>query len=158
MGHMLKQLEHMLDFGPNLMLSDPVMPDVWENTVVPSVDISEVGGGHQVGTDAKFEISADLPGLSKSEVKIEVVEGTGEFGPVLKISGERTKEDEVGCDQYWCVDGTGQTVLTDCAVLYWTDMAQASVEEAEGEPTWHRVERMHGETSPSLPGGGLEGV
>eukprot|EP00959_Pyramimonas_sp_CCMP1952_P052858 1105573-Pyramimonas_sp.AAC.1 len=59
MGHMLKQLEHMLDFGPNLMLSDPVMPDVWENTVVPSVDISEVGGGHQVGSvEFKFRISA----------------------------------------------------------------------------------------------------
>jgi HSP20 family molecular chaperone IbpA len=44
----------------------------------------------------KFLISADLPGLTKAEVKIELMEPEGGGGgPILKISGDHTiKEDK----------------------------------------------------------------
>ena len=46
-------------------------------------------------TASAFEIVADLPGLASADVKMEVVEGGPEIGPLLKISGERKKEEEV---------------------------------------------------------------
>lgn len=56
---------------PEMRLSEQV-------TFVPSVDVEE--------SDEMYLISADLPGLKKEEVKIEMA------GSNLNISGERTKE------------------------------------------------------------------
>ncbi|KAL1542136.1 17.3 kDa class I heat shock protein-like [Salvia divinorum] len=50
-------------------------------------------------TPEAHEFKADLPGLKKEEVKVEVEEGN-----VLQISGERSREKEEKNDTWHCVE------------------------------------------------------
>jgi HSP20 family protein len=69
--------------------------DHWENTVnnhnwSPAVDIKE--------DDDKFTLLADLPGLSKKDIKINVKEN------MLHITGERSVEKKDDRDDYYRIE------------------------------------------------------
>lgn len=69
--------------------------DNWENTVnnhswSPAVDIKE--------DDDKFTLFADLPGLSKKDIKINVKENK------LHITGERSVEKKDNRDDYYRIE------------------------------------------------------
>ncbi len=59
---------------------------------VPAIDIVE--------KDEEFVLSADLPGMSESDVKLEILDGT------LTISGERKTELEETADGYRRIERT----------------------------------------------------
>ncbi|OIO71722.1 MAG: heat-shock protein [Zetaproteobacteria bacterium CG1_02_53_45] len=71
---MNRQLNRLLDDNVNPMKRDAGQ---W----LPSVDIKE--------TEASIKIQADLPGIEKKDVKLEIKDG------VLSISGERHYEKDV---------------------------------------------------------------
>ena len=54
----------------------------------PPVDVKE--------TDDSFTLTADIPGLTKKEVTVNVADG------IVSISGERKLEDEKESDNYHC--------------------------------------------------------
>lgn len=83
----LRDLENMSD-RINRLLAGPSWPDSGKDESmalvewVPVVDVTE--------TDEEFQISADLPGVEKKDVKLSVENG------VLLISGRREQEEEKG--------------------------------------------------------------
>lgn len=75
----LDQLQQRLNRG----FFDPVSPVAREDSFadfVPPIDVHE--------TDAEFVITADLPDVKKSDVKVQVQDG------MLSIEGERHREKE----------------------------------------------------------------
>lgn len=76
----LREMEDMFRQHPSLLLSGllrgPSEPTTWR----PAADISE--------TDQEYLVKAELPGVAKKDVKIQLNDG------VLTISGERTLERE----------------------------------------------------------------
>ncbi|KAA8534135.1 hypothetical protein F0562_031672 [Nyssa sinensis] len=71
---------------------DPFAPDTWD----PFEDIPNSAGGSLIITKIDWKetpevhiFKADLPGLRREDVKVEIDEGRG-----LRISGERKKEQE----------------------------------------------------------------
>uniref|UniRef100_A0A7N0U4G0 Uncharacterized protein n=1 Tax=Kalanchoe fedtschenkoi TaxID=63787 RepID=A0A7N0U4G0_KALFE len=83
---------------------DPFSLDVWDPFKDLSVSFPEFSKEASAIVNARVDwketpeahvFKADLPGLKKEEVKVEVVDGT-----VLQISGERSKESEEKNDKW----------------------------------------------------------
>lgn len=74
-GDFDRMLNDIFGDGWNLPVSGTSRPNVY-----PAMDISE--------TDSDYTLSADLPGLSKKDVKVEVNDG------MLTIRGERADKNE----------------------------------------------------------------
>ncbi|GLJ26919.1 hypothetical protein SUGI_0526830 [Cryptomeria japonica] len=93
-------------FGRRSNVSDPFSLDVWDplgafNSSEFARDAAAVVNT-QIDwkeTDNAHIFKADLPGLKKEEVKIEV-----EDGRILQISGERSKEEEQNNEKYHRVE------------------------------------------------------
>ncbi|XP_031482189.1 18.2 kDa class I heat shock protein-like [Nymphaea colorata] len=97
-------------FGRRSNVFDPFSLDVWDPFEgFPFNTRSLVGGGEAsafVSTKVDWKetpeahvFKADLPGLKKDDVKVEIDDGR-----VLQISGERCEEAEEKSDQWHCVE------------------------------------------------------
>ncbi|URE14768.1 hypothetical protein MUK42_10717 [Musa troglodytarum] len=92
---------------------DPFFPDPWDPLdgftlslprssplYIPSESSALVGARVDwKETPEAHVFKADLPGLKKDELKVEV-----EDGRILQISGERKSDKEVGTDNWHCVE------------------------------------------------------
>eukprot|EP01018_Ginkgo_biloba_P008751 Gb_09149 [translate_table: standard] len=92
--------------GRSSNLVDPFSLDVWDpfqafGDFGPFKEISAIPNTHidWKETPEAHIFKADLPGLKKEDVKIEVEEGR-----ILKISGERNKEEEQRNDKWHCIE------------------------------------------------------
>ncbi|MQL69318.1 hypothetical protein Taro_001609 [Colocasia esculenta] len=100
-------------FGRRSNVYDPFSLEVWDPFFDPFRQLSETRPSQLSSETAAFAntsidwkeapeehvFKADLPGLKKEEVKVEV-----EDGRVLQISGERTKEEEENTDRWHRVE------------------------------------------------------
>ncbi|CAL5407434.1 unnamed protein product [Camellia sinensis] len=93
--------------GSNIF--DPFSFDIWDPISEGSGVAARETSAASAIANAKIDwketpethiIKADLPGLNKAEVKVEV----GEDGRVLQISGERSQEEEEKTDKWHRVE------------------------------------------------------
>ena len=88
MTHMRQMMNHVLNNPDGLDNENPVS---WS----PRIDVSE--------NDNKFEVSAELPGLDRDDIKIEVQNN------ILTISGEKKSvREEDNDDTYLCERAYGR--------------------------------------------------
>ncbi|XP_002280935.1 18.1 kDa class I heat shock protein [Vitis vinifera] len=106
-------ISSVLGGGRRSNIFDPISLDIWDpfegfpfSTTLANVPNSARETSAFVNTRIDWKetpeahvFKADLPGLKKEEVKVEVEEGR-----VLKISGERTKEQEEKNDKWHRVE------------------------------------------------------
>ncbi|KAJ6922456.1 class I heat shock protein-like [Populus alba x Populus x berolinensis] len=88
------------------MLSNPLSTDIWSPFGSRTNEISSFASAHVdwKETPEAHVFKADLPGLKKEEVKVEIEEGR-----VLQISGERSVEKEDKNDKWHRVErGRGE--------------------------------------------------
>jgi len=78
--------DEMEDLFNNLFLTNRRRVDIGGGTWIPRVNIRE----HQ----DRFELTAEIPGMNKDEISIEVQENT------LTIRGEKTTEKDTGDDKF----------------------------------------------------------
>ena len=76
--HPFASFRHKLDRAFDTFFSDMGRPVGWSGQVTPSVDLLE--------TDKAIEVTADLPGVDISELKVEIQDN------VLSIQGQRKSE------------------------------------------------------------------
>ncbi|XP_043690967.1 17.8 kDa class I heat shock protein-like [Telopea speciosissima] len=101
-------------FGGRRTISDPFSMDIWDPfdnfpfSTSLSVPRSQVSNETAAFANARIDwketpeahiFKADLPGIKKEEVKVEMEEGR-----VLQISGERSKEQEEKSEQWHQVE------------------------------------------------------
>ncbi|KMT18438.1 hypothetical protein BVRB_2g025830 [Beta vulgaris subsp. vulgaris] len=90
--------------GRSSSIFDPFSLDIWDPTPTTTTFSGDTVGFANTRIDWRetpeaHEFKADLPGLKKDEVKVEV-----EDGQVLQISGERSKETEEESDKWHRVE------------------------------------------------------
>ncbi|KAF3454721.1 hypothetical protein FNV43_RR05169 [Rhamnella rubrinervis] len=108
-SEVFKHVSHSKPFaGRRTNVFDPFSLDVWDpfdgllssalSTTVPTASETSAFANARIDwkeTPEAHVFKADLPGLKKEEVKVEVEEGR-----ILQISGERSKEQEEKNDKW----------------------------------------------------------
>lgn len=90
--------------GRRTNIFDPISLDIWDpfDDVFTSARETSTFVNTRIDwkeTPEAHIFKADLPGLNKEEVKVEVEEGR-----ILQISGERSKEQEDKNDKWHCIE------------------------------------------------------